>query len=224
MVPLDEIRDPKNDFNLNLPRYIDSSELEDLQDIDAPLRGGIPDRDIDGLQGYWQVFPAVRATLFKNADRPGDTQLKVAVGDIKAAIFGHAEFTAFNRTVTDLFTKWKKANIPHLKIIAVDGHPKALIERLSEDLLETFRHAPLLDPYDLYQHLMDYWAETMQDDVYMIVSDGWLEATKPRLLIEQKDKKSKEKPDFVVGKLKYKAQLIPTSLVIARYFAAEQGA
>jgi type I restriction enzyme M protein len=224
MVPLAEISDSKNDFNLNLPRYIDSSEPEDLQDIDAHLRGGIPNRDIDDLQSYWQVFPTVRATLFKNADRPAYTQLKVATVDIKAAIFGHAEFTAFNQSVTTLFAKWKKANAPYLKNIGVGGHPKALIERLSEDLLKTFRDAPLLDPYDLYQHVMDYWAEVMQDDVYMIVSDGWLEAAKPRLLIEQKDKKSKDKPDFTVGKLKFKAQLIPAPLVIARYFATEQGA
>jgi type I restriction enzyme M protein len=203
-VPLAEISDPKNDFNLNLPRYIDSSEPEDLQDIDAHLRGGIPKRDIDDLGHYWQVFPGVRSALFKRADRPGYIQLKVAVGDINAAIFGHAEFTAFNQSVTNLFTRWKEANSSHLKGIAVGDHPKALIERLSEDLLETFRHALLLDPYDLYQRLMDYWAETMQDDVYMIVSDGWREATKPRLVIEGKDKKSKEKPDFTVGKLKYK--------------------
>ena len=78
MVPLAEISDPKNDFNLNIPRYIDSTEPEDLQDIDAHLRGGIPNRDIDALENYWQVFPAVRATLFKNADRPGYTQLRVA--------------------------------------------------------------------------------------------------------------------------------------------------
>jgi type I restriction enzyme M protein len=195
-----------------------------LQDIDAHLRGGIPSRDIDDLQSYWQVFPGIRAALFKSADRPGYAQLKVAVGDIRAAIFGHPEFTAFNQSITALFAKWKKANTPHLNGIAVGGHPKALIELLSEDLLETFRQAPLLDPYDLYQHLMDYWAETLQDDVYMIVSDGWREATKPRLLIEGKDKKSQKKPDFTIGKLKYKAQLIPASLVIARYFAAEQGA
>ena len=68
---------------------------------------------------------------------------------------------------------------------------------------------------------MDYWAETMQDDLYMIVSDGWREAAKPRLIIEEKGSKTKEKPDFTVGKLKYKTELIPTELVIARYFAAE---
>ena len=142
----------------------------------------------------------MRAALFEKADRPGYSQLKVAVADIKAAIFGHAEFTAFNESVTALFAKWKTANTPRLKGIAIGDKPKALIETLSEDLLETFAKARLLDPYDVYQHLMDYWAETMQDDVYMIVSDGWREAAKPRLIIEDKDKKTKEKPDFTVGK------------------------
>ena len=224
MVSLTEISDAKNDFNLNLPRYIDSTEPEDLQDIDGHLRGGIPNRDIDALENFWQVFPAVRATLFKKADRPGYTQLRVPIGEVKAAIFGHAEFTAYNESATKLFAKWKGANVPRLKGIAKGGKPKALIETLSEDLLATFEKARLLDAYDVYQHLMDYWAETMQDDVYMIVSDGWREAAKPRLIIEDKEKKTKEKPDFTVGKLKYKAELIPTALVIARYFAAEQAA
>jgi len=224
MVSLAEISDPKNDFNLNLPRYIDSTEPEDLQDIDAHLRGGIPNRDIDALERYWQVIPGVRATVFKKADRPGYSQLKVAVADIKATILGHAEFTAFNESATRLFAKWKAANTPRLKGIAKGGKPKALIETLSEDLLATFEKARLLDPYDVYQHLMDYWAESMQDDVYMIVSDGWREAAKPRLIVENKDKKAKEKPDFTVGKLKYKAELIPTALIIVSYFAAEQAA
>jgi type I restriction enzyme M protein len=220
MVPRAEISDPKNDYNLNLPRYIDNTEPEDLQDIDAHLRGGIPNRDIDALENYWQVIPSVRATLFKKADRPGYSQLKIAAADIKAAIFGHAEFMAFNESITKLFAKWKLANVSKLKSIAVGAKPKTLIESLSEDLLGTFEKARLLDPYDVYQHLMDYWAETMQDDVYMIVSDGWREAAKPRLIVE--DNKAKEKPDFIVGKMKYKAELIPPLLVIARFFAAER--
>jgi type I restriction enzyme M protein len=222
MVSVAEISDSKNDFNLNLPRYIDSTEPEDLQDIDGHLHGGIPDRDIDALDRYWQVIPGVRAALFKQADRSGYSQLEVAAGDIKAAIFGHAEFTAFNESVTRLFAKWRAANTSRLKGIDQGGKPKALIETLAEELLDTFEQARLLDPYDVYQHLMDYWAETMQDDVYMIVGDGWREAAKPRLIIEEKGSKSKEKPDFTVGKLKYRAELIPTMLVIARYFAAEQ--
>jgi len=245
MVPVAEISDPKNDFNLNLPRYIDSTEPEDLQDIDAHLHGGIPDPDIDALERYWQVIPGVRAVLFKKADRPGYSQLKMDHGQlpedllakgvppaaasivnaplsIKEIIFGHAEFTAYNESVTRLFAKWKAANTPLLKGIDQIGKPKSLIETLSEDLLVTFEKARLLDPYDVYQHLMDYWAETMQDDVYMIVSDGWREAARPRLIIEKKGGKTKEKPDFTIGKLKYKAELIPTGLVIARYFAVEQ--
>jgi type I restriction enzyme M protein len=226
MVSLTEISDAKNDFNLNLPRYIDSTEPEDLQDIDGHLRGGIPNRDIDALENFWQVFPAVRAALFKKADpaRRDYTYLKVPIGEVKAAIFGHPEFTAYNESATRLFKKWRTDSVPRLKGIAKGGKPKALIETLSEDLLATFEKARLLDAYDVYQHLMDYWAETMQDDVYMIVSDGWREAAKPRLIIEDKDKKKKEKPDFTVGKMKYKAELIPTALVIARYFAAEQAA
>src|SRR6266446_2554446 len=71
IVPIAEISDPKNDYDLSLPLYIDSTEPEDIEDIDGHLRGGIPNRDIDGLEKYWEVFPAVRTTLFKKADRPG---------------------------------------------------------------------------------------------------------------------------------------------------------
>lgn len=202
MVPLAEISDPKNEFNLNLPRYIDSTEPEDIQDIDAHLRGGIPKRDIDDLDRYWQVFPGVRSKLFKPAERPGYTQLKVAVGDIKDTIFGHPEFAAFNQTVTGLFEKWKKANTSRLKSITVSDKPKTLIETLSEDLLETFRKARLIDPYDVYQHLMDDWAETMQDDVYMVVSDGW-------------KAQANGKPN---------TDLIPQPLIVNRYFPTERDA
>jgi type I restriction enzyme M protein len=221
MVPLAEIADPKNDFNLNIPRYIDSTEPEDLQDIDAHLRGGIPDRDLDALADYWQVFPSIRSLLFKPA-RPGYSKLTLSVADLKSAIFGHEEFTAFKESIDALFSKWRSAHGDRLTNIALGDKPKVLIETISEDLLETFRKARLLDAYDVYQHLMDYWAETMQDDVYMIASDGWLSAAKPRLIIEDKEKKSKEKPDFTVGKQKFKADLIPAPLVIARYFAKEQ--
>src|SRR5438876_1408642 len=90
-VPLAGIADPKNDFNLNLPRYIDSSEPEDIQDIDAHLRGGIPDRDIDAFESYWKVLPTVRSILFESAGRQGYSRLKLPVAEIKNAIFGHKE-------------------------------------------------------------------------------------------------------------------------------------
>lgn len=232
MVPLAEIGDPKNDYNLNIPRYIDSSEPEDLQDIEAHLKGGIPNRDIDALERYWQVIPGVRATLFKKADRPGYSQLKVAVSEVNAAIFGHAEFTAFNESVTKLFARWKTAHSPRLKGIAKGSKPKTLAGELAESLLSGFAVGSgrsdgaggLVNRYDVYQHLMTYWSDTMQDDVYMIVADGWKEASKLQLLIEEKEKKNKEKADIVVGKMKYKADLIPPALLIKRYFAREKEA
>ncbi|MCC6485960.1 MAG: SAM-dependent DNA methyltransferase, partial [Candidatus Hydrogenedentes bacterium] len=145
MVPLTEIADPKNAYNLNLPRYIDSTEPEDLQDIDAHLRGGIPNRDLDALAAYWKVIPGVRAALFAPADRPGYSQLKLPIADVKAIILGHAEFTAFNDSVTNLFTQWQKVAVPQLKGFGKDGHPKALIAAIAEGLLNTFKAAPLLD-------------------------------------------------------------------------------
>jgi type I restriction enzyme M protein len=134
---------------------------------------------------------------------------------------GQAEAANPGERVTALFARWKKANAPHLQGIVIGGHPKALIETLSESLLAIFRKAKLVDPYDVYQHLMTYWSETMQDDVYMIVGDGWQAAAQPRQIVPDKDGKTKEKADFTLGKQKYKAELIPPALVIARYFPAE---
>jgi type I restriction enzyme M protein len=220
---MEEIADPKNGYNLNLPRYIDSTEPEDIQDIDGHLRGGIPARDIEALAPYWQVIPGVRAALFQPL-RPGFYQLATANTQLKETIFGHAEFTAFVATVTQLFAAWRAANTPQLKGFGQDGHPKTLIESIAEDLLATFKRAPLLDAYDVYQHLMDYWAETMQDDCYLIAADGWQAAAQPRLIVEDKTKKTKTRPDFVLGKKKYQTELIPPALVIARYFADQQAA
>ena len=224
MVPLSEISDPKNDFNLNIPRYIDSTEPEDLQDIDGHLRGGIPDRDIDALDHYWQVMPSIRPLLFESAGRAGYSRLKLPESEIKAAILAHPEFTAFKTSVTSLFEQWKKTNAPRLSAIKPGDQPKVLIEILSEDLLATFRNAWLIDPYDVYQHLMDYWSETMQDDVYLVVHSGWVEAVKPRIIADTKEQKSKDAPDFTVGKQKFKSDLIPAALLIARFFAADQAA
>ena len=203
LVPVAEISDPKNDYNLNLPRYIDSTEPEDLQDIDGHLRGGIPNRDIDALERYWQVIPGVRAALFKPLRSGLLPNSQPSTSQLKEAIFSHAEFTAFNNSATKLFAKWKKASTPLLKGFAQGGRPKALIDTIAEDLLATFKTAPLLDAYDVYQHLMDYWAETMQDDCYLIAGDGWKAAAQPRLIVEDKNKKTKAKPDFVLGKKKY---------------------
>jgi len=230
LVPLAEIAD--NDYNLNLPRYIDSTEPEDLQDIEGHLKGGIPTRDIDSLAAYWQVMPGLRDQLVTTANRPGYCQLKVESSQIKATIAGHPEFAAFNQQVTDSFAAWRQANLPKLAGIQVGDRPKQLIEALSENLLAAFRPVPLLDAYDVYQHLMDYWAETMQDDAYIIAAEGWQAAKVIRQLVPVKDKNDKtvftEPHDFVVAqgraKLRFKADIIPPALIVAPYFAAERDA
>lgn len=200
MVPLAEISDPKNDYNLNVPRYIESGEPEDLQDIDAHMRGGTPDRDINALDRYWQVLPSVRKLLFDSAGRPGYYRLKVPMGDVKSAIFDHPEFSTFIASIAALFSKWSATSISRLKAIRAGDHPKALIEGISEQLLETFRAARLLDAYDVYQHMMDYWDRTMQDDVYQLVLEGWKAVLQG---VPSTD-------------------LVPPSLIIRRYFTKEQ--
>ncbi len=223
LVPVAEIADPKHDYNLNLPRYIDSTELEDIQDINGHLNGGIPDRDLDALARYWQVLPSVRTALFEQV-RPGYARLRLPLTAVNTAILRHDEFATFTGRVTRLFEGWRAIVTSQLKGFDKDGHPKPLLGSISETLLAAFQVAPLLDPYDVYQHLMDQWAQFMQDDCYLIAADGWKAAADPRLIVEDKNKKVKTKPDLVVGKKKYRCELIPPGLVIARWFAEEKAA
>ena len=164
LVPFAEIA--KNDYNLNIPRYIDSSEPEDLHDLSAHLNGGIPDTDLDALQAYWRVFPNLKADLFRPA-REGYVEL--IIDNCQLTIKSHGEFAAFSERSLSLYETWRKDHEARLKGIARGDKPKALIDTLSEDLLTRFAAADLLDRYDIYQLLMDYWADTMQDDVYVLV-------------------------------------------------------
>ena len=222
MVPVSDISDEKNDFNLNLPRYIDNTETEDIQDIEAHLHGGIPIRDIDELDRYWQVFPGIRYALFEAANRPEYRHLKVDASEVKATIFAHPEFTSFQQSVAAVLEEWKTSNTQHLKNIAPGDRPKVLIETIAEELLGAFQNVPLLDAYDVYQCLMDYWEGTMQDDAYLVVDEGWIKATVPQLLTNKK--KRAEKPDVAIGKEKFKMELLPPDLVIAHYFQEQQDA
>ena len=211
-----------NDYNLNIPRYIDASEPEDLHDLGAHLNGGIPDIDIDALNNYWAVFPTLRDALFKANGRPGYSDPLVETQHVKTTILTHTEFTAYRQQVSAVFEGWRAAHEDFLLRIGIGTLPREVIHTLSEDLLERFTHLPLLDPYDVYQKLMDYWDEVMQDDVYLIAADSWIEAAKPHGIIEDKQAKVKDTPDLVIKKNKYKMDLIPPALIVARYFAEEQ--
>ncbi len=218
-----------NDYNLNIPRYIDSSAKEDLHDLSAHLSGGIPNADIAALDHYWQVFPTLRATLFADdpaegrADRSSDySKALVAAADVKNTILQHAEFKQFAAQSIEIFHQWKaKADLSALN---PQDLPKDVIHRISEQLLQAYSNAALLSRYDMYQIIMDYWSEVMQDDVYVITQDGWAAANALRTLTVAKGEKLKETPDLIINKVKYKAELIPPALIVQRYFAKEQAA
>ncbi|ENR6546224.1 type I restriction-modification system subunit M [Vibrio cholerae] len=217
MVPLSEIAE--NEYNLNIPRYIDSSEPEDLHDLGAHLKGGIPNADIDALERYWKVFPSIRQTLFED-DRPGYSKALVEASKVKRTILEHAEFSAFAKRSMLPFASWVEETA--LKEIQQGDNPKEIIFEISEALLEKYADAELLSRYDVYQILMDYWADVMQDDVYVLVQDDWAAGKVLRELVAKKGEKLKETPDLIIGKTKYKAELIPPALIVARYFADKQ--
>jgi type I restriction enzyme M protein len=243
MVSFDEIE--RNEYNLNLPRYIDSQTPEDVQDIAGHLQGGIPLADVEALARYWAVCPGLREALFK-PNRPGYLDLAVEKSAIKTTIYEHGEFAAFIAAMNAHFAAWRKKNVAALKALKKDCHPKQVIAELSEGLLAHYvqtqdiaslvqtqdiasQHTQdiasaeaqdiaslrLIDPYDLYQRLMDYWAETMQDDCYLIADSGWVAETY-RLI--EKDKKGKERDKG------WECDLVPKSLLVARYYAQEQAA
>jgi type I restriction enzyme M protein len=212
MLSFDEIE--KNDFNLNLPRYIDSQQAEDLQDIEGHLKGGIPERDIEALGSYWSVCPQLRHSLFK-ANRPGYVDLAVDKSGIKTVIYEHVEFAAFITGMNEHFAAWRHKTAKTLKALEPGCHPKEVISKIAEELLVHYLGKPLMDPYAVYQHLLDYWAEAMQDDCYLISADGW-KAETSRVI--EKDKKGKEKDKGWI------CDLVPKALIVARYFAKEQTA
>lgn len=211
----------QNEYNLNIPRYINSSEAEDLHDLSAHLKGGIPKRDIDALQNYWDVLPNVRASLFEK-DREGYGRCLVAANEVKKTILEHAEFKTFAVESLKPFTAWFERSA--FKAIEKGQKPKDIMLLVSEDLLQSYAEVKLLSKYDIYQIFMEYWDEVLLDDISVITQDGWQGAQVIRNLTAEKDNKLKEVPDLVIAKIRYKAEVIPPHLIVKKYFATEQQA
>ena len=226
MVHLSEI--VAQDYNLNLPRYIDSGEVEDLQDLAAHLYGGIPAHDMDALEAYWQVLGRLKNELFSEHD--GRFTTKIESSQIKAHILAHPDYAAFKAEHLAKFAAWHTQN--NLAAIQPGSRPSKLIQQWSESLLDAFKPSSLIEEYDFYQILMDYWAETLQDDVYLIGQDGWLavkdlaEITKESdevanltVVFEESetDKKGKTKTKRISKK--YRSEVIAPELIAHRYFS-----
>lgn len=175
-----------NDFNLNIPRYIDNIEPEELQDIRAHLYGGIPGHDIHSFDDYWKVMPSLKKKLFSTLDTTDYIKPNVESQELRKTILADDEFKAFKDSLFGHFEGWKAQTTTFLKKLKAEDEPKVVITEISESLLNTFADLPLIDKYNVYQMIMQYWEQAMSDDVYYICVEGWKEGVVDDQLIVKK--------------------------------------
>lgn len=220
-VSMEEIE--RNDYNLNITRYVSSPDTEILQDIDAHLHGGLPKHDIDQLDAYWKVCPSLRNDLFcDHSTRKGYYSLKCNPEAVRDVVAENIDFRKQSDAFRSSFTEWCNRHRVQLYALVSGFAPKKLIEQLGNSLLEIFGvDKSLVDAYDVYDCLMNYWGETMQDDCYMISSGGWtVQLYTPQPASKKNDEKKKEKkaitPEDIV------CDLLPVPIVINEYFAEKR--
>ena len=219
-VPNDEIK-IKNDYNLNIPRYIDSSEVEDLQSIEGHLKGGIPSIDVDSLSLYWDAFSKLKAALFSPL-RDGFYSLAVNKDAIGDTIYGDSDFSAYADKMENAFESWKSEVDGKLSTINRSTQPKLLIAEMAEQILKEYEPITLIDKYDAYEVLLSYWNETMSDDVYLLIQDGYGTIRDIEVFYkETENKKTGEKKKKETG---WDGKLVPKTLVIEMFFSTEQKA
>lgn len=162
-----EIKD--NGYNLNIPRYVDSSEQPEQFDIYATVYGGIPNSEIDGLNEYWTAFPSLRTELFRpELNKPYST---VVAKDVAAAIDSNKDVAALYRRYDDAFTGF--SDWLHGMLIdnyAAVNSQKAL-DDISDEIFSRLHGLPLVDPYDAYQVLHEHWAG-ISGDLEMLQTEG----------------------------------------------------
>ena len=213
LVSLDEIS--RNDYNLNIPRYIDSADKADMQDLHAHLYGGgIPKGDIDDLGEFWSIFTQTKTKIFT----PNGSLYSpnFAPSELKTTIQASSEYAKFESEILSYFENWHDEN--DLKSIKQKDHPKELIKKYGESLLKYFKETKLVSDYDVYQVFMDYVADTLSDDVYAIAQNGWLSARD----LTPVEKGDKQTPNLILGSgrnaKKFVSEIIPPELVAKRYF------
>jgi len=221
-VEMDEIA--RNDYNLNIPRYIESIDTEIIQDIDAHLKGGLPVHDVNQLQHYWEACPALRDALFMpHPTRSTYLAIRCANEDVRSVVKQHPDFIAQDNSYKQHFAEWCKLISPTLYSLTVGALPKKLIPQLSDAILNGFANDMfLVEAYDVYEQLLNYWNETMQDDCYLISVDGWktelytpqptAKKSKDGTIKAAKEKKAVSPEDVV-------CDLLPVSIVIDNFFS-----
>lgn len=222
-VSMDEIE--RNDFNLNIPRYVSAPDTEILQDIDAHLYGGLPKHDIEQLAMYWDVCPTLRDELFStHSTRNGYYQLKCGKVEIRETIADNIDFCKQSEYFKNSFKTWSEKHYNQLYNLTLGFAPKNLIEQLGNSLLEVFSiDKSLVDAYNVYDCLMNYWGETMQDDCYMISAGDWsMQLYTPQPASKKKDDNKKKKEKKAATPEDVMCDLLPVTIVINEYFAEKR--
>lgn len=218
-VPQEEIE--KNDYNLNIPRYIEARDTEIVQNIEAHLKGGLPKHDIEQLSDYWDALPTLKDELVKYQGN-GYYAWAVSREQIDGIINDNEDYQTQQATLkhhcrTDFMEQWQETIYD---LAESSEKPKALIERMGQSIRNLFGEGNLLvDEYDAYEQLMNYWAETMQDDVYMIMADGWKLNLRPK---QKEDKKEKKMVPVVVKTWNdLESDLLPVEYIVNRFCKSE---
>lgn len=197
----------KEGYNLNIPRYIDSFDDEVTQDIRAHLLGGIPKADIDRLSKYWNIAPKLRNKLFNNNKKAGYLDLMVAKDNLNEEITNSEEFINYSVALNKKINIWEQENKDLLYSTNLNSNVKQIINILSDKILNIFDKDELIDKYEAYEYLMEYFNDTLKDDFYLIIENGWI----PKIVFAQ-DKNGK------IKKNEFDSDLLPKEIVIEEYF------
>ncbi|WP_337485029.1 type I restriction-modification system subunit M [Porcipelethomonas sp.] len=197
VVSRDEIRN--NEYNLNIPRYVDSSEASESWDIYASMFGDIPWSEIDELKEYWHAFPSLKSALFENTS---SDYCKLTATDIKKVIKDHNDIQSFENNYYAAFNGFDQYLYDEL-IDKMDTLNISKTEAvLSLNIFERLKNIPLVDKYEAYQLLDDDWTK-LAVDLEMIQTEGF-EATKkvdPNMVVKKKDGKEQEVQEGWVGRI-----------------------
>lgn len=215
-VPNKEIK-IKNEYNLNISRYIDSSSIEDIQDIDAHLHGGIPSIDIDSMNEYWELFPNLKSKLF-SIMREGYYNLNISKDYIRNTIHNDDDFSCYSEKIDMAFESWKLKVDNVLRNIDNDIDVKQYIIELSNILINEFSHIELVDKHDVYEVLLSYWQEVMSDDVFVLKFDGYEAGKEIENIIEYISTGKNKGKEKIVG---WQGKLIPRDVIEKVFFITE---
>ncbi len=205
----------RNEYNLNLPRYIEAINKETQQDIEAHLHGGLPEYDIYQMQDIWDVCATLKDALFV-PQRKGYYDLFPEQAAIRETVAAEPSFVAQYEAFNKVINQWKDKTAKQLKDLKVGFKPKELIVEISESLrLIVEQSHSLVNGYDAYEKLMNYWADVMQDDCYMISDGDWKVELKLPL-----DKKGSVKKKYDYTDLQ--CDLLPVEFVVDEYYQKEK--